>query len=42
MLCDKYIPYALGGGYVIGWDLVSFIAQTAPMLIQYKNEVNDF
>jgi len=38
VLCDKYIPYALGGGYVIGWDLVSFIAQTAPMLIQYKNE----
>jgi len=38
VLCDRYLPYALGGGYIIGWDLVSFIAQTAPFLIQYKNE----
>jgi len=38
VLCDRYIPYALGGGYVIGWDLVNYIAQSAPLLIQYKNE----
>lgn len=26
-LCDRYIPYALGGGYGLGWRLVKHIAR---------------
>ncbi|XP_059091229.1 beta-1,3-galactosyltransferase 6-like [Tigriopus californicus] len=37
-LCDKYIPYALGGGYVLSQDLVHFIAENADLLKLYKNE----
>ncbi|XP_071840499.1 beta-1,3-galactosyltransferase 6-like isoform X1 [Apostichopus japonicus] len=32
VLCDRYIPYALGGGYVISSDLVHFVARNAPYL----------
>ena len=28
-LCDRYLPYALGGGYVLAYDLVRFVANNA-------------
>ena len=28
-LCDRYIPYALGGGYILGRELVRFIAENS-------------
>lgn len=38
VLCDRYIPYALGGGYVISQDLVRFVSQNSDMLQVFKNE----
>ncbi|KAL4221233.1 UDP-Gal betaGal beta 1 [Mactra antiquata] len=38
VLCDRYLPYAVGGGYVISKDLVNFVARNADMLTLYKNE----
>lgn len=32
ILCDYYLPYALGGGYLLSKSLVSFIAQNANYL----------
>eukprot|EP00095_Tigriopus_kingsejongensis_P002593 snap_masked-scaffold1258_size52332-processed-gene-0.3 protein:Tk02593 transcript:snap_masked-scaffold1258_size52332-processed-gene-0.3-mRNA-1 annotation:"beta- -galactosyltransferase 6-like" len=37
-LCDRYIPYALGGGYVLSQDLVHFIAENSEDLKVFKNE----
>lgn len=37
-LCDHYLPYALGGGYVISSNLVKFIAQYQNFLTLYKSE----
>lgn len=37
-LCDRYIPYALGGGYVLGKTLVEFIASNAHLLEVYNSE----
>lgn len=37
-LCDRYIPYALGGGYVLGKDIVEFIADNARLLELYNSE----
>ncbi|XP_077998369.1 beta-1,3-galactosyltransferase 6-like [Glandiceps talaboti] len=37
-LCDYYLPYALGGGYVISRDLIQFIAQNSNYLKLYRNE----
>lgn len=37
-LCDTYLPYALGGGYILSSDLVEFIAKNGPLLQQYKSE----
>ena len=37
-LCDHYLPYALGGGYVISGDLVAYIANSAELLQLYSNE----
>lgn len=37
-LCDKYIPYALGGGYVLSSDVVKLIALSSPHLKLYVNE----
>jgi len=37
-LCDKYIPYALGGGYVLSGDLVQLIALNSAHLKLYVNE----
>lgn len=37
-LCDRYLPYALGGGYVISTDLVHRIAMNADSLQFYNSE----
>ena len=37
-LCDRYIPYALGGGYVLGRALVDFIATNANQLELFFSE----
>lgn len=37
-LCDRYLPYALGGGYVLSKNLVSYIATYGPTLTDYKSE----
>lgn len=37
-LCDKYLPYALGGGYVLSQSLVHFIASNEKMLSLYNSE----
>ena len=37
-VCDLYLPYALGGGYVISGDLVSRITVNAEALALYNSE----
>ncbi|XP_053205182.1 beta-1,3-galactosyltransferase 6-like [Panonychus citri] len=37
-LCDKYLPYALGGGYVISHSLVKYIVTNSHLLSLYHNE----
>lgn len=37
-LCDRYIPYALGGGYVLGRNLVQYIAENSRMLELFNSE----
>ena len=37
-LCDRYLPYALGGGYVLSHDLVRRIALAADGLQLYNSE----
>jgi len=37
-LCDKYLPYALGGGYILSADLVKLIALNSGHLKLYVNE----
>jgi galactosylxylosylprotein 3-beta-galactosyltransferase len=31
-LCDRYVPYALGGGYVISSSIVDYIANNVDVL----------
>lgn len=38
ILCDRYLPYALGGGYVISGGIVRFISKNADYLQLYKSE----
>ena len=38
VLCDTYLPYARGGGYVLGAGLVRYIARSAEYLKIYKSE----
>ncbi|XP_045163167.2 beta-1,3-galactosyltransferase 6-like [Mercenaria mercenaria] len=38
VLCDRYLPYALGGGYVISKDLVAYVAKNADLFKQLNNE----
>ncbi|XP_072175234.1 beta-1,3-galactosyltransferase 6-like [Diadema setosum] len=38
LLCDHYLPYALGGGYVLSSDLVHYVAVNAKMLKKYNAE----
>lgn len=37
-LCDRYLPYALGGGYILSKNLVSFIATHGKTLTPFKSE----
>ncbi|XP_019549363.3 beta-1,3-galactosyltransferase 6 [Aedes albopictus] len=37
-LCDRYLPYALGGGYVLSKNLVTFIASYGLSLSAFKSE----
>ncbi|XP_063700875.1 beta-1,3-galactosyltransferase 6 [Culicoides brevitarsis] len=37
-LCDRYLPYALGGGYVISRNLVSYLAKHHDTLNTYLSE----
>lgn len=38
ILCDKYLPHARGGGYVISSDLAHFISTNADYLQKYRSE----
>lgn len=38
ILCDKYLPYARGGGYILTQDLVAFISSNSKMLQTYNSE----
>ena len=38
LLCDRYLPYALGGGYIISHDLVAFVATNSRYLQLYNSE----
>ncbi|XP_033198509.1 beta-1,3-galactosyltransferase 6 [Bombus vancouverensis nearcticus] len=38
ILCDYYLPYALGGGYILSYNLVKFIAINADIFKLYKAE----
>lgn len=40
-LSDRYLPYALGGGYVLGMDAVKYIARNADIFSHYVSEVCD-
>ena len=37
-VCETYLPYALGGGYVLSMDVVSLLAKNEPYLKIYRNE----
>ncbi|PFX32537.1 Beta-1,3-galactosyltransferase 6 [Stylophora pistillata] len=37
-LCDRYLPYAQGGGYILSRDLVNFIARNSDLLQKYNSE----
>lgn len=37
-LCDRYLPYALGGGYVLSKNLVTYIANYGTSLSAYRSE----
>ncbi|CAL1294966.1 unnamed protein product [Larinioides sclopetarius] len=37
-LCDRYLPYALGGGYIITSDLVHNVVLNSNYLTLYQNE----
>lgn len=37
-LCDRYLPYALGGGYVLSRNLVQYIATNGDNLNRYGSE----
>ena len=37
-LCDKYLPYAVGGGYILSSDLIEYIATNADLLQHYTSE----
>ncbi|BFZ23847.1 hypothetical protein BsWGS_26886 [Bradybaena similaris] len=37
-LCDRYLPHARGGGYVLSFDLIDFIARNSDLLQMYLSE----
>ncbi|XP_036601045.1 beta-1,3-galactosyltransferase 6 [Trichosurus vulpecula] len=38
LLCDHYLPYALGGGYVLSADLVRFVSRNRDVLQRWRSE----
>ncbi|XP_030078468.1 beta-1,3-galactosyltransferase 6 [Microcaecilia unicolor] len=38
VLCDYYLPYALGGGYVLSWDLVHYLRMSRDYLAVWQSE----
>lgn len=38
LLCDTYLPYAVGGGYVLSSDLVQFVAENHLKFVYYNSE----
>ena len=38
ILCDTYLPYAKGGGYVLSSDIVDYIARNSHFLKLYRSE----
>ena len=37
-VCDRYVPYAVGGGYVLSADLVRYLNANADLLQRYRSE----
>ena len=37
-LCDTYLPYALGGGYILSYDLVEYLTASSSLLQHYNSE----
>ncbi|KAK7485792.1 hypothetical protein BaRGS_00022973 [Batillaria attramentaria] len=37
-LCDRYLPYALGGGYVLSSDLVHYVSSNSQYLQHFNSE----
>nr|CAG4650347.1 EOG090X0A8N [Sida crystallina] len=37
-VCDSYLPYALGGGYILSSDLIAYLSNNSPLLQRYKGE----
>lgn len=38
VLCDRYLPYALGGGYILSSDVVNFVASNSKYLKLFRSE----
>ena len=38
VLCDRYLPYALGGGYILSNDLVHYVSSNWKFLTLFNNE----
>ncbi|VDK67127.1 unnamed protein product [Litomosoides sigmodontis] len=38
IICDRYVPYQLGGGYVLSYKLVDFFVRNKDLLKIYRNE----
>lgn len=38
ILCDHYLPYALGGGYIISLKLVHYVANISSLVVLYNSE----
>lgn len=37
-VCDRYLPYALGGGYVISYGVAAYVAENRQQLAAYVSE----
>jgi galactosylxylosylprotein 3-beta-galactosyltransferase len=37
-LCDRYVPYSLGGGYVVSHNIAKYVAMYADILSSYLSE----
>lgn len=38
VMCDRYLPHARGGGYVLSWDLVKYISVNHHLLQKFNSE----